>query len=56
MDIEKDKDQAIKNRNIWMNKKNNDKFTCLHYAVFRNNYKLVTLLELNGADIYEVNS
>ena len=36
-------------------KKDNEGFTCLHYAVFRGNYKMAVLFEKNGADIYQIN-
>lgn len=40
----------------WINKKDNEGFTSLHYAVFRGNSKIAFLLEKHGADIYSINT
>ena len=40
----------------WVNQKDLDGFTALHYAVFRHNLKLVQLLEKEGADNYTANA
>lgn len=40
----------------WLNQKDFDGFSCLHYAVFRGNYKMAILLEHHGSDIYQINS
>lgn len=39
----------------WINAKDRDGFTCLHYTVFRGNLKMAKIFEENGADIYQVN-
>lgn len=39
----------------WVNLKDSEGFTCLHYASFRGNYRLVKLFEENGADLSQVN-
>lgn len=39
----------------WLNKKDNEGFTCVHYAVFRGNLDLAITLEEHGADIYAIN-
>lgn len=40
----------------WLNLKDADGFSCLHYAVYRANYKMALVLEHNGADIYQINA
>ena len=40
----------------WINKKDNEGFTSLHYAVFRGNSKIAFMLEKHGADIYTINT
>jgi ankyrin repeat protein len=40
----------------WVNAKDQEGFTCLHYSVFRGNFKMVKMLEENGADIYQINN
>lgn len=40
----------------WLTAKDNEGFSCLHYAVFRSNYDLAILLEDEGADIYQINN
>lgn len=39
----------------WLNAKDNDGFTCLHYSVFRGNTPLALLLEEHGSDVYMIN-
>lgn len=43
-------------KKTWLNRKDKDGFTCLHYAVFKGNFKITRLLEEHGADIYEINA
>jgi len=43
-------------KKLWVNAKDADGFTCLHYAVFKANYRSARRLEEHGADIYQVNS
>lgn len=38
-----------------MNRKDNEGFTCIHYAVFRGNIDMAIILEEHGADIYAIN-
>jgi palmitoyltransferase ZDHHC13/17 len=38
-----------------VNRKDNEGFTAIHYAVFRGNANLAFLLEEHGADIYAIN-
>lgn len=40
----------------WLRARDNEGFSCLHYAVFRGNFKMMSLLEQNGADIYQINN
>lgn len=42
-------------KRAWLNRKDNEGFTCIHYAVFRGNIELAMLLEEHGADIYAIN-
>ena len=39
----------------WLQMKDNEGFSCLHYSVFRGNFKMAQLFEKNGADIYQIN-
>ena len=39
----------------WLRLKDNEGFSCLHYSVFKGNYKMAILFEKNGADIYQIN-
>eukprot|EP01016_Furgasonia_blochmanni_P046407 TRINITY_DN6681_c0_g1_i3.p1 TRINITY_DN6681_c0_g1~~TRINITY_DN6681_c0_g1_i3.p1 ORF type:complete len:526 (+),score=75.36 TRINITY_DN6681_c0_g1_i3:104-1579(+) len=41
--------------NIWVNQKNKEGYTPLHYAAYRGNIELVKLLESYGADIEDKN-
>lgn len=41
---------------MWLKARDNEGFSCLHYAVFRGNFKMATLLEQHGADIYQINN
>ena len=39
----------------WLMAKDNEGFSCLHYAVFRGNYRMATMFEQHGSDIYQIN-
>lgn len=43
-------------KKTWLNHKDAEGFSCLHYAVFKANWKSAQLLEEHGSDIYQVNS
>lgn len=47
---------TVEKKRNWLNHKDAEGFTCLHYAVFKANWKSAQLLEQHGSDIYQVNS
>lgn len=47
---------SIELKKNWLNAKDSDGFTCLHYSVFKANYRNARRLEEHGADIYQVNT
>jgi len=42
-------------KKVWLNRKDNEGFTCIHYVVFRGNSNLAFVLEEHGSDIYAIN-
>lgn len=46
---------SFERKKKWLNRKDNEGFNCIHYAVFRGNSNLAFLLEEHGADIYAIN-
>jgi hypothetical protein len=53
--LEEPQRYTSESKKLWINRKDNEGFTCLHYAVFRGNTRLAFLLEEHGADIYVIN-
>lgn len=46
-DAQAEKDEqlySLERKRLWLNRKDNEGFTCLHYAVFRGNASLAFLL------------
>ena len=49
-------DYSLQTKKKWLGARDNEGFSCLHYAAFRSNFKMAIFLEENGSDIYQINN